>query len=427
MGLFRPETLDFSMLACQRLKAFQTIATFMQSRETTISEPETTGNPPGLNQPRLERIRTPFSVIWREIRVQFLPPMVFAGVVLSCYLLWKHVGRGSTVPGVGEGVRSMVASPYVGEVQQVYVEPFQWVEAGQPLARVAPVDPQARLDLLQSELQLARMRLEPSVSDQNAMSYERVRVEWLRLKQEVAVAKVNLERAESALRRNEALVKDKLVSEDMFELSLKERDLYRAEIREKSAAVSEIEARLAQLRSLGEPQSPGTNAPLAEMIDRLERRITMVETNWAPLTLVAPISGMVAMVYRRASEYVVEGEPLITINSARSDRIVAYLRQPYPLDPELGMEAEIMTRNRKRQRFVSKISEIGAQVEMITNSLAFIRQGSMVDEGLPVVFRLPPEASIRPGEIVDVVLKPISLAWKPEERDRAEAANGGVR
>jgi len=372
-------------------------------------------------QAPLVRIPTPFSTIWREVRIRVIPLFVFAGVGVACYYLWGQMGRGSSVPGVGEGVRSIVASPYVGILQQVYVEPFQWVEQGQPLARIAPTDPQAKLDLLQSELQLTRIRLEPSQSDQNAVSYERLRFDKDRLVQELAVAKVQLETAESALRRNQTLVKDKYVSQDVYELSLGARNVYQTEVTTKSNALRETETRMAQLRSLGEPQSPGTNLNTIELIARLESRLAAAETNWSPITLVAPISGMVQTIYRHSAEYVVEGEPLMTINSARSDRVVAYLRQPYPLDPEIGMEAEILTRTRKRQRFTSKISEIGAQIETITNSLAFIKQGSMVDEGLPVVFPVPMDAHIRPGEIVDVVLRPIPFLPKSDEAPRQTA------
>ena len=85
------------------------------------------------------------------------------------------------------------------------------------------------------------------------------------------------------------------------------------------------------------------------------------------------------------------------------------------------MEAEILTRTRKRQRFMSKVSEVGAQIETITKSLAFIKQGSMVDEGLPVVFPVPMDAHIRPGEIVDVVLRPIPFLPKPDETPRQTA------
>ena len=372
-------------------------------------------------QAPLVRIPTPFSTIWREVRIRVIPLVTFVGVGIACYYLWGQMGRGSSVPGVGEGVRSTVASPYVGILQQVYVEPFQWVEQGQPLARIAPTDPQAKLDLLQSEFQLTRIRLEPSQSDQNAFSYERLRVELLIQKQELAMAKVKLKWAESLLGRHQTLIEDKLVTRDIYELSLGNRDLYQAEISTKEEAIAEIESRMKQLRGLGEPLSPGTNQNTIELIARLENRLAAAETNWSPTTLVAPISGMVQVIYRHTAEYVVEGEPLMTISSGRSERVIAYLRQPYPLDPEVGMEAEILTRTRKPQRFMSKISEIGAQIEMITNSLAFIKQGSMVDEGLPVVLAVPMDANIRPGEIVDVILRPIAFLPKPDENPRQTA------
>ena len=377
-------------------------------------------------QAPLVRIPTPFSTIWREVRIRVIPLFVFVGVGVACYYLWSQMGRGSSVPGVGEGVRSIVASPYVGILQHVYVEPFQWVEQGQPLARLAPVDPRSKLDLVQSELQLARLRMEPSLSDQNALDYERYRLEWLRYQEELAMAQVNLDLWEGMLKRNAALIKDKLVTRDIYETSLGNRDLYRAEIMTKSNAIAQVKGRLEQLQSLGVSPSPGTNQGTVEMIARLESRLAAAETNWLPTTLTAPISGMVQVIYRHSAEYVVEGEPLMTINSGRSDRVIAYLRQPYPLDPEVGMEAEILTRTRKRQRFVSKISEVGAQIEIITNSLAFIKQGSMVDEGLPVVFPVPVDANIRPGEIVDVILKPIAFLQKPDETTR-QTANVRIR
>ena len=373
------------------------------------------------NQAPLVRIPTPFSTIWREVRIRVIPLITFVGVGIACYYLWGQMGRGSSVPGVGEGVRSIIASPYVGVIQQVFVEPFQWVEQGQPLARLSPIDPRAKLDLVQSELQLARIRMEPSVSDQNALDYERYRLDWYRLEQELAMAKVNLDLWEGMLKRNEELLPDKLVTRDIYETSLGNRNLYQAEISTKSNAIAEVKARLENLRSLGVPLSPGTNQSTIELIARLENRLAAAETNWLPITLTAPISGMVQVMYRHSAEYVVEGEPLMVINSGRSDRVIAYLRQPYPLDPEVGMEAEILTRSRKPQRFMSKISEIGAQIEIITNSLAFIKQGSMVDEGLPVVFPVPVSAHIRPGEVVDVVLRPLGFLPKPDESPRQTA------
>jgi len=115
---------------------------------------------------------------------------------------------------------------------------------------------------------------------------------------------------------------------------------------------------------------------------------------------------MVSFVHRQAGENVVEGEPLISINSLWSDRLVGYMRQPFPVDPKVGMEVTVTTRDAKRQEFRSEITQVGAQVEVITNALAFVRTGFLVDAGLPVVVGLPPGVQVRPGEIVDLVIHP---------------------
>jgi hypothetical protein len=107
---------------------------------------------------------------------------------------------------------------------------------------------------------------------------------------------------------------------------------------------------------------------------------------------------------------VVEGEPLLTISALRSDRVVGYLRQPFPAVPEPGMAAVLTTRAWKRTRLIGTVSQIGAQLEYITNALAVIRAGSFVDSGLPVVIDLPSHATLRPGEIVDVEIRTVASA-----------------
>jgi multidrug resistance efflux pump len=315
---------------------------------------------------------------------------------------WRRLDGGG-IPAIAEGVRSAVMCPQPALLQQLNVRPYEWVEAGQPVATIQPIDPRARLDLLQSELQLARLRLEPSLPDQNALDYERLRVESLRLKQELAVAEVELQRAENVLRRNSLLRKDQLVSEDTYDLSVRDRDGCQAEIVEKRKAMAEIDSRLAALRPLGEPEVPGSNLLLRALIAHLDAKMLVAETNWCAITLVAPISGMVHLVNHQPGEFLAEGEPLLTINSPKADRIVGYLRQPYVVEPKLGMKVEVITRSRQRRKFFAEISQIGAQVETITNSLAVIRPFAAMDVGLPVVVKVPPEVSVRPGEAFDLV------------------------
>lgn len=346
------------------------------------------------------------TIILREFWQKVVPVMVFAGVVGVCLWLWGPHIAGGQASGIAEGVRSVVTSPRVALLHDLRVSPYEWVEAGQPLATLIPSDPRETLDLLQAELTIARMQLEPSVADRNALDFEQVRVELMRLQQELAVAKVNLERAEKVLARNTALLKDQLVSEDTYDFSVNERDMYREDVANKGLAVEEIQQRMEALRAIGEPLAGITNQFVTGLLGSVEARLASAYTNAAPFVLKAPMSGMVHYISRQPGEYVAEGEPLLAVHSDRAERIIAYLRQPYGIDPQPGQPVEVTTRTHHRHRFKTEVVQVGAQLEAITNSLAFLKPGMTVDAGLPVVLRVPPETRIRPGEVVDVIFLP---------------------
>jgi len=113
---------------------------------------------------------------------------------------------------------------------------------------------------------------------------------------------------------------------------------------------------------------------------------------------------MVSFVHRRAGENVTDGEPLVTVQALQAERIVGYLRQPFPFEPEIGMKVEIKTRALKPQVASSEIQHVGAQLEPITNALSIVRPGKLADFGLPVVVSLPSGFLLRPGEVVDLTL-----------------------
>src|SRR5687768_2255989 len=160
------------------------------------------------NSKGLPPIPTPLSVVWREFRVQVIPFVMFAAVAVAAVYLWRTLPMAGSLRGVGEGARSIITSPRVGVVQSVEVQPFQWVEAGDPVLTITPYDPAAQLDLLRSEAQLMRLRFEPSMADQNALSYERVRYDLFGLKLQLAEARVNLVHAENIVATNSSLVKE---------------------------------------------------------------------------------------------------------------------------------------------------------------------------------------------------------------------------
>jgi multidrug resistance efflux pump len=370
---------------------------------------------------RLPPIPTPFANVWRELRIQVIPIVVFVLVVCGAVYVWRTLPGSSDIKGVGEGVRSVVTSPRVGILQRLEVQPYQWVKAGDPIATILPFDPNAQLDLVQLDTQLIRLQLEPSVAERSAMNYEQVRFEALKLGWELAMAKAELERAEAALKRNQGLVKENLVSQDTYELSLRDRNLFQAEVNIKTEALGKIDSRLQELQALGDPGAQRTNQVTRGIMDRLQERIAAVQTNWAPITLVSPINGQVHMISRQENEYLVEGEPLVTIVSPRSDRIVAYLRQPFNFEPMAGMPVDVLLQNKERQRFSSQIAQVGAQMEAITNGLAYVQAGTLVDMGLPIVVAVPANVQLRPGEVVNIVLR--SQRANPFTRNQSAAVN----
>lgn len=350
---------------------------------------------------RLEPIPTPPAVRWREFRIRYLPPVLFVVSLCLVARLWEDAGVGG-IPGLAEAESALVTAPQGGLLHEVLVQPYQLVTAGQALAVLAPADPRAVFDRLQAELALGRLQAQPTVAEGNAMNFERLRVELLRTQAELAVARVNLARAERQVERHAPLHREKLLSQDLYELSLNERDALRAEVETKSAAATTIERRLAELSRLGDPGTDAapTNAALAELSRRLEEATAQA----GPVTLVAPRAGMVQAVQRQAGESVLPGESLFVISPLRSERVVAYLRQPYPVELAVGLEVEVSTRERDRRVFHSSVAQIGARLEVITNALAFVRPNALVDTGLPFVVTVPADIQLRPGEVVDLRL-----------------------
>jgi multidrug resistance efflux pump len=350
----------------------------------------------------LEPIPMPLWVRWQEFRMMVLPMLIFLVVAVACVWLWSEAAVNSGVSGIAEGTRSSVTTPRPAIVQSILVKPYQMVKEGDPVAIVAPYDPGAELDMLQSELTLARIGLQPSLGDENVMNFEQIRVDLLRTKSELAIAKVNLERTENQVNRHAPLYLEKLISEDIFDLSVKTRDAFAAEVFEKSNAVVQIEKRLVELQAFGLPQDTTTNSLMATTLNRLSEMRLQIATNWLPITLRAPISGMIGAIGHQPGENALEGEPIVTINSAKADRVIGYLRQPYPIEPRVGMEVVMTTRERHPRRLTGAVTEIGAQMEIITNSLAIVRMGVLVDSGLPVAISLPPGITVRPGEVLDL-------------------------
>lgn len=363
--------------------------------------------------PVLDPIPVPVSARWREVRLRLVPGMMFLCSVGGAVWLWMQQGTTAVFTGAAEGRNAVVSSPVAGVLREVSVTSYQIVKQGDPIAVVHPLDPRMEINLLQLRVQAASRRVEPSLAQRTAIDYQRLKANVLGLKVEIAKNREDLILAEMELKRNEDLFRQKLVSEDAFDLALKRRDALRAEVLEKDKAIVELEAGLRQVEALTQIQPPdptGEGHPTVEPVD-LD---TLLHTsNLGPITLTAPISGMVSFIHRGEGENVRDGEAVVTIQAIQTDRIVGYLRQPFPFEPEIGQEVVVKTRDLKPRLAVTTIRQVGAGLEPVTNALAQVRPGMLMDVGLPVILGLPPGLTPRPGELFDLTARPSPRSVHP--------------
>jgi multidrug resistance efflux pump len=338
-----------------------------------------------------------------------LPILACGGALAAVAFLWQEQAGPSTSPGEVEAVFSEVISPGAGLVGLLHVDRFGQVEAGDPLVHLITTPPEvvhASLAVLKAEIELTRLGWFDPLLDQqrNALQLESAKLDWLEKRAAIAIRGIELQQAEREFIRVEKLFGTRMISEDEFDRARSRFEVLAETIRQESDLAEQMEVSLAGLR-LRPGETDFAPAAMTAALTLQKERLHLLETQLRPITLFAPISGMVTSIDRFRGEHVVEGGRILTIRPDRAERIVAYLRQPLVVEPEVGMRVEVTTRGRPRQKAVAEIAAIGPQIEPL--GPVFARPMSpYYESGLPVVLNIPPELRLRPGELVDVSLRP---------------------
>lgn len=371
-------------------------------------------------------IPTPPARRWREFRIRYLPYLVFLGVAAFCFSIWNEHLTPPGMVGQAEGPRAVVASQLPGMLAKLTVTQFSRVRAGDPIAQVITTDPkvlESSLAVVRAEIELLRVSTDPVLNkERNAMDYERLRISWLDTRSLLAVARVRLQFAESDLDRMSKLYvgqgsQTNLASRMEYEIALRERDSLKAEIAERSQTVSEVERSLERLKLASAQTTPAPDSEaLRAAIALQEQKLKETEALMSPISLTAPLEGIVSMVYRRSGETVAAMEPIVTIVSEQAERIVAYAIPPIP-QPAAGAAMEVRTRSVRRELAQSKVVESAPYMDVVPPTL-FVPglSGSMglnsrpltgtggqsPAVGAPFVVAVPAGLRLRPGELVDL-------------------------
>lgn len=365
-----------------------------------------------MEDPRpLPPIPVPPSQRWREVRLLYLPRLVFFIGIVAAGFLWSRWVSPATLVAEAEGLQAEVRSVQAGTLVGLKVAAFQTVTANDVLAHVAVVDPKlldATLAVVRAEVGMLSATMAGATDRQRvALEFERLQLDWMSARVELASLRGKLQVAESDLASHEPLWRGGLVAKESFD----QLKMVRDSLVEQVAAQKDLVARLEPfLRTLAPAEDQvaalSTQSALAAAIKVEEAKLKLAEQQLTPVPILAPISGVVSVVFRRSGETVVAGEPILRIVAPRPERLSGFLRQPLPFEPKVGLPVEIRSRVAPRVVASSKIIAVSPTMEPLTPSLIsalHLPPTPVPEPGLKIQIAIPPGFAVRPGEFVDVI------------------------
>ena len=348
----------------------------------------------------LKPIPSPPEHLWREFRINVLPLLVFVAAVIGAGIIWRREIASPMAIGEVEAIHADVTTTLDGIVTELKVQPFQRVNAGDPIALLSIVDGEtfkANLARIEGNLKITRAQL-TQTQVRNDQEYQRLRLDLLDQKVALATARVNLEFAESNLVRVKKLFEEKIDSEALYDQARTSRDALLIEIKERTQLIAELGQALLTLQ----PPSHAPQNPLVN--DAVAAAEALLRQAEQPILLRSPIDGIVSTIARRPGERIMAGTAIATVSASRSEHIIGFVRQPLAIEPKIGMTVQVRTRTPSRQMALSKVLQVGGEVQMVAAPVRIRGSGNTPERGLPFLLSLPPELKLHPGELVDLIL-----------------------
>ena len=358
-------------------------------------------------------IPIPASQRWHDVRQRLMPAVIFCSSLVLIAFLWNAHVAAPTLVGQAEAPLAAVSSQKSGVLSGLAVSRFQTVRAGDMIGHVIVADPkmvESSLAVIRAELDMLRANMSPIATQQrNAMNYAQLRLDWMKERAALASVRVNYQLADAEWHRSEELFKDKLISQSQLDIAKSKSGALQKQVEELTKLVADGEKSFANMQPEGTLDiAQISNEPMRAAMAVQEAKLRLTEAELNPITLTAPINGVVTLIYYTSGEAVMAGQPIVSIAATEPTRIVGYLRPPLSSEPAAGDRVEIRTRGRHRLTASAQVIAVGAQLETVPAVFSGLARLDQAQQGLPVNISLPVSLKIHPGELVDITLLPQS-------------------
>jgi multidrug resistance efflux pump len=347
---------------------------------------------------------------WREFRVAYLPVLTFLMLVAAIAWMWTRYVAPATIIGEVETVRANIISVVAGTVSQLKVDRLESVTKGQELAVITVRDRDqinAELAAVEADLRLmqARMNLDKT---RNLDAYGRLREQWLAEQLALELARVHSAQAEGEFERTKKLFEGELIARGPaaerndfgYDVALRDRDMFRAEVAAREKTVVELETSVRRLEAAGAAQFMPTDDAVERAIVAEREKLQHLQK---PVVLRSPINGFVSVVNHVAGERVIPGLPILVVSAEKSDRIIAWVRQPITTRPQVGDIVEVRRMRLGEKPFEATVVRVGKQLEEINPTATTLNQTiARAEFGLPLIVQAANTLDLIPGEALQL-------------------------
>jgi HlyD family secretion protein len=306
-------------------------------------------------------------------------------LLLGISLFGCEKSANDTWQGYIEGEYALIASPYAGQLQKLYVRRGDSVDSGRPLFALEQESERAARTEAEQRLNAAAARLENLQAARRPAEIDALRAE-------VTQAKAALALSSSQLAQQQKLFKEGFIAQARLDeaQAARARDAARAaEAEAQLRSALQPVGREAERRA-AEGDAAGAQAALAQAALRLEQK-----------SVAAPVFGMVQDTFFVEGEWVPAGRPVVSILPPGNVKARFYVPEPALASLQPGKALEIRC-DGCPAALAAKVSFVSTQAEY-TPPVLYSKE-SRTKLLFLVEARLE-GASLRPGQPVDVRLK----------------------
>jgi len=365
-----------------------------------------------------------------RLRTQVLPVLVWVATLACIVILFRHRARRFEVVGLARAELYQVAATCTGRLNEVAVELFENVQAGQTLAVVETVldnehveaeleVARAEIDHLQAQLTAMRGQLQAEAANletdriaamrRYAVDVEAARLRILELKAQLETDRMTLRDLALDVETAAELVGKDAVAPYELQKAQAQYDTLARQIEQNENVLQQATGDfvLARQRRDEFAGRQFEHPPLDNALEVIRQATNVqhktVEALLArniPVELKCPYDGVVSQIWRRSGEALQTGEAVVTVAQAVPTEVVAYAKENQISQVRQNMRVELVKSNRPEMIAASQVVYVGPVMELMPERLW--RNPNLPQYGLPVLIRIPPGMELLPGELVGV-------------------------